>query len=330
MKRTLGRSGIEITALGMGCWAIGGPMSMQGMQLGWGKVDDEVSKQALMKAYEMGVNFFDTADVYGMGHSEILLGEVFSGRREELVIATKFGMVFNESEVTGFDASPDYIKKAVEASLKRLKTDYIDLYQLHLADYPHEEAEKTMEALEDLVSAGKIRAYGWSTDNPEHAGFFAKGKNCAAIQQELNLFLGNKEVLALCEKENLASLNRGPLAMGILSGKFNKDSVFPEDDCRTIVDKNGDPYYLFFRDGKPIPELLNQLDAVKEILQSEGRTVAQGALAWIWAKSGSTIPIPGFKTAKQVEENAGAMAFGPLKSAQMEEIDRILTSMREG
>ncbi len=108
----------------------------------------------------------------------------------------------------------------------------------------------------------------------------------------MNLFLGNTEILSLCEKENLASLNRGPLAMGILSGKFNRDSVLPEDDCRSSLDKHGDPYYLFFRDGKPIP-------------------------------------IPGFKTVKQVEENAGAMAYGPLKSAQMEEIDRILVSMRE-
>jgi aryl-alcohol dehydrogenase-like predicted oxidoreductase len=183
--------------------------------------------------------------------------------------------------------------------------------------------------LEDLVSAGKIRSYAWSTDNVEHARFFAKGKNCTAIQHEMNLFLGNTEILGLCEKENLASLNRGPLAMGILSGKFNKDSVLPEDDCRTSIDKNGDPYYMFFKDGKPIPELLDQLEAVKEILQSEGRSVAQGALAWLWAKSEKTIPIPGFKTAKQVEENAGAMAFGPLKPAQMEEIDLILASMKK-
>ena len=145
----------------------------------------------------------------------------------------------------------------------------------------------------------------------------------------MNLFLGNIEILELCEKENLASLNRGPLAMGILSGKFNRDSVLPEDDCRSSVDKNGDPYYLFFRDGKPIPELLDQLEAVKEILKSEGRTLAQGALAWLWAKSEATIPIPGFKTAKQVEENAGAMAYGPLKAAQMDEVDLILASMRE-
>ena len=329
LKRILGRSGIEITAMGMGCWAIGGPMNMQGMPLGWGNVDDEESKRALLKAYEMGVNFFDTADVYGLGHSEKLVGDVFSGKRKELVIATKFGMVFNESEVTGFDASPAYIQKAVEASLKRLKTDYIDLYQLHLADYPHEEAEKTMDALEDLVSSGKIRAYAWSTDIFNHAGFFAKGKNCAAIQQEMNLFVGNADILALCEKENLASINRGPLAMGILAGKFDRNSIIPEDDCRSTVDKHGDPYYLFFRDGKPIPELLDQLDAVKEILQSEGRTLAQGALAWLWGKSGSTIPIPGFKTVKQVEENAGALAFGPLKAAQMEEIDCILTSLKE-
>lgn len=126
------------------------------------------------------------------------------------------------------------------------------------------------------------------------------------------------------------SLNRGPLAMGILTGKFNEFSVIPEDDCRFITDKFGDPYYFFFKEGKPEPELLLKLDAIKEILQSDGRTLAQGALAWIWAKSEMTVPIPGFKTVKQVEENVGAVEFGPLKEDQMGEIDRIFASMKEG
>ena len=327
--RTLGRSGIEITPMGMGCWAIGGPITMQGMNLGWGKVDDAESKRALQKAFEMGINFFDTADVYGLGHSEELIGDVLSKHRDKLVIATKFGMVFDEKEVTGYDASLTYIHKALDASLKRLKTDYIDLYQFHIADFALEEALKTRDTLEDLAKTGKIKGYAWSTDKLENVQLFAEGPNCIAVQQELNVFLGNLEIINLCEQKNLASLNRGPLAMGILTGKFNENSKIPEDDCRFIMDQHGDPYYMFFRDGKPIPELLQKLDAIKEVLQSNGRTKAQGALAWIWAKSDKTIPIPGFKTVQQVEENVGAMEYGPLTSAQMEEIERIFASMKE-
>lgn len=329
-KRILGRSGIEVSPLGMGCWAIGGPMTMQGMNLGWGKVDDAESKRALYKAYEMGITLFDTADVYGLGHSEKLIGEVFSNIRTELVIATKFGMAFNEKEATGYDGSPEYVQKAVESSLKRLDTDYIDLYQFHVSDYPRDEALRTRDALETLVEEGKIRGYAWSTDKLENIALFAEGPNCIAVQQEFNVFLGNLGIIDLCEEKNLASLNRGPLAMGILTGKFNEFSVIPEDDCRFITDKFGDPYYFFFKDGKPEPELLLKLDAIKEILQSEGRTLAQGALAWIWAKSEKTIPIPGFKTVKQVEENVGAIDFGPLSADQMGEIERIFASMKEG
>jgi len=322
-QRKLGRSGIQTSALGMGCWAIGGPMHMQGTPLGWGKVNDEESKRAIRKAFELGVNFFDTADMYGMGHSEKLLGEVLSKYRDQVVIATKFGMTFNDKEITGFDGSPEYIATALNASLLRLKTDYIDLYQFHLAVFPHEEAQKTRDCLEEMVAKGKIKAYAWSTDNEENARLFSEGPNCEAIQHELNVFLGNEKILELCESKNLASINRGPLAMGILTGKYGFDSTFHEDDCRKTLDLHNDPYYMFFSGGKPIPELLEKLNAIKEILRSNGRTLAQGALAWIWAKSNNTIPIPGFKTVKQVEENAGAMDFGPLTHSQMLEIEEL-------
>ena len=328
-QRMLGRSGIQTSALGMGCWAIGGPMHMKGTPLGWGKVNDEESKRAIRRAFEMGINFFDTADMYGMGHSEKLIGEVLSGKRDQVVIATKFGMTFNDKEITGFEGSPEYIKRALEASLKRLKTDYIDLYQFHLGDFPLNQASKTREFLEEMVAKGKIKGYAWSTDNEENASFFSEGQNCIAVQHELNVFIGNEKILQLCEDEDLASINRGPLAMGILTGKFGLDSSFPEDDCRNIVDLHNDPYYMFFKGGKPVPELLQKLNAIKEILRSNGRTLAQGALGWLWAKSDKTIPIPGFKTEKQVEENAGAMDFGPLNQAQMLEIEEILFHSKE-
>ncbi len=328
LKRKLGRSGIEVSAMGLGCWAIGGNIFMQGMPLGWSTVDDNESLKALQRGIEMGVNFIDTADMYGTGHSEKLVGEAIKGKRDKVVIATKFGMTFEPGsrEILSMegDGSPEYVRTAVEDSLSRLQTDYVDLYQLHIAEYPLDKAQQTRDALEDLVKAGKIRSYGWSTDDFERAAFFAEGKNCAAIQQIFNLFVGNKEILRLCEEKNLASINRGPLAMGLLTGKFTTDTTLPTDDVRSILHHVGDEYHIFFSEGKPVKELLDKLDAIREILKSNGRTLAQGALAWLWARSENTIPIPGFKTVKQVEENAGALQFGPLTGDQMKEIDLIL------
>ena len=327
LTRHLGRSGIPVSALGLGCWAIGGPFaSTEGMPLGWSQVDDNESVRAIHKALDMGITFFDTADIYGAGHSEEILNKALAGRSEDVVIATKFGMVFNTStkQFIGQDASPEYIRKAVEASLNRLKREYIDLYQLHLKDYSIEDVGPTREMLETLVQEGKIRGYAWSTDDYEKVKFFAEGPNCIAVQHELNIFVGNPMILELCEEKNLASINRGPLAMGLLTGKYHDNSTFPADDVRTIMHLFDDEYYSFFKDGKPVLELLKKIEAIREVLMSDGRTLAQGALSWIWARSEKTIPIPGFKTVKQVEENAGAMQFGPLTSEQMLEIDKLI------
>jgi len=331
-KRTLGKSGIQVSAMGMGCWAIGGPFTgFGGMGLGWGDVDDKESIIALLTAHEKGINFFDTADVYGTGHSERLIAKAFGDRRKEIVIATKFGMVFNEQEkdTNDVDASPQYVRKAVEASLKRLKTDYIDLYQLHIKDYDAEKALETRDTLDDLVIEGKIRGYGWSTDDYERALLFSNGQFCTAIQQQLNIFVGNENILRLCEENDLASIDRGPLGMGLLTGKFREKINLPLNDVRQITDKLQDPYYMYFKEGKPLPELLNKLDMVREILRSGGRTLAQGALAWIWGKSKITIPIPGFKTVKQASENADALYYGPLTISQMEEIEELLHPLGE-
>jgi len=328
LKRKLGRSGIEVSAMGLGCWAIGGNTFVQGMPIGWSTVDDKKSLKALETGLGMGINFIDTADMYGTGHSEKLIANAVKGKRYKVVIATKFGFTFEKDsgQVTNFegDASPDYVRKALEDSLSRLETDYIDLYQLHLNDYPLDKAIDTRNALEELVNEGKIRCYGWSTDIFDRAAFFEKGQNCAAIQHVFNIFSGNKDILQLCEEKNLASINRAPLAMGLLTGKFNRETNFPKDDVRSIMHMFQDKVHIFFDDKGPSQELLDKLEAIREILKSNGRTLAQGALAWLWAKSENTIPIPGFKTQKQVEENAGALQFGPLTKKQMEEIDSIL------
>ena len=323
MKRKLGRSGIEISALGMGCWAIGGPFWSGKTPQGWGEVDDEESIRAVHTALEMGVTFFDTANVYGAGHSERVLARAFAGRRDKVVIATKFNAVFDETtrQVTGSDTSPAGIGKACEESLRRLDTDYIDLYQFHDNGFPADKAAPVRETLEGLVKAGKIRAYGWSTDFPERAEVFAQGPKCATIQLQLNVLDDNPAMIALCEKYNLAAINRGPLAMGLLTGKYTAETKTSVDDVRG---EKSPEWMKYFKNGKPNPEWLVKRDAVREILTSNGRTVAQGALAWLWGRTPQTIPIPGFRTVEQVQENAAAMKFGPLTAGQMAEINQIL------
>lgn len=325
--RTLGLSGIEVSALGLGCWAIGGPWTFNGSPGGWSGVDDAESLRALDCAIDLGVTFFDTAANYGAGHSERLLGKAFRGRRSQVVIATKFGYQVDEAAktVVNYDGNEEEsdvasrLRADLDASLKRLDTDYIDVYQLHVWGLSIERALQARHVLDELVKAGKIRTYGWSTDRIDAVRAFSTSPNCSVVQQQLSVLDGNMELLAVCEELNLASINRGPLGMGLLTGKFAPGSSFPEDDVRTHAS-----WHPGFKDGKPTQQWLNALEAVRETLTSNGRTLAQGALAWIWARSKQTIPIPGFKTVGQVEENCKAMEFGPLTADQMSEIDRIL------
>jgi aryl-alcohol dehydrogenase-like predicted oxidoreductase len=321
--RKLGRSGIEISALGMGCWAIGGPFWSEGTPLGWGEVDDNESLRAIQRALDLGITFFDTANVYGTGHSERILGKAFAGKRQDVVIATKFNAIFDEErrEVTGASCTSEDIRKACEDSLRRLNTDYIDLYQFHDNGYPAEQAEPVRETLEKLVKEGKIRFYGWSTDFPDRAEVFAQGEHCVAIQLQLNVLDDNPPLVELCEKYNLAAINRGPLAMGLLSGKYTASSQPSKDDVRG---EKSPEWMQYFKDGKPAPDFLGKINVLREILMSDGRTLAQGALAWLWARSEQTIPIPGFRTVAQVEENCGALEYGPLADEQMEEIQTFL------
>lgn len=322
MKRTLGKSGIEVSAMGLGCWAIGGPFTLAGLPDGWGDVDDAESVRAIRRAVDLGVNFFDTADVYGAGHSERVLGQALQGLRHQVVIATKFGFLFDETtkEAGGTDLSPQYIRRACEASLKRLRTDYIDLYQCHVGDASPDRAPEVWETLEALKEEGKIRAYGLSTGDVASARAFAKQTNGVAIQHGANVLQDAPELFDVAAEYDLANIINSPLAMGILSGKFTKASTLPSDDVRG----NAHPWLAYFKDGRPIPEFLDRLDAIREILTSGGRTLVQGALAWLWARSPRAIPIPGFKNVKQVEENCSALQFGPLSQEQVAEIHSLL------
>lgn len=321
-QRTLGRSGLRVSPMGMGCWAIGGPWEWRSPDggrgpAGWGDVDDQESLRAVQRALDLGITFFDTAANYGAGHSERILGRALAGKREQAVVATKFGFSLNEAEkyISPYqDDHLTHVRAECEASLRRLNMDVIDLYQLHVWDYPLEKVPAMLELLESLVSEGKIRYYGWSTDSVEGARHFAEGKHCVAIQHDLNVVQDAPEMLKLCEELNLASVNRTPLARGALSGKYGKDATFAKNDNRAEK-------WAWDRFFAPT---LDQLDAIRGILTSNSRTMVQGALAWIWARSEMTIPIPGFRTVAQVDENAGAMELGPLTPEQVKEIDTIL------
>ncbi|MFP3852842.1 MAG: aldo/keto reductase [Anaerolineales bacterium] len=326
--RKLGRSGIEVSAMGLGCWAIGGPWKIMGSPAGWSEVDDDESIKAIHRALDLGVTFFDTAANYGAGHSEKILAKALEGRRDKVVIATKFGYRVDEEakEVNPYGDSEEeskvaaHLEEDLEDSLRRLDTDYIDVYQLHVWGLELERALKAREVLERMVEQGKIRTYGWSTDRVEAVREFSDSPNCGVVQQQLSVLEGNWELLELCEERNLASINRGPLGMGLLTGKFTPNTTFADDDVRTHAD-----WHPGFEGGRPNEEWLEALDDIRQVLTSGGRTLAQGALGWIWARSDQTIPIPGFKTVEQVEENAGAMEKGPLNPDQMRQIEEILT-----
>jgi aryl-alcohol dehydrogenase-like predicted oxidoreductase len=321
MGRILGQSGIEVSDIGFGCWAIGGPVTIDGEPDGWGAVDDGESAAAIRRALDLGVTFFDTADVYGAGHSEQVLGRALSGRRDDVVIATKFGYTFDTDRraITGEDASPDYIRRACRASLRRLGTDRIDLYQLHLDELPEAQAQEVAGTLDELAAEGLIRAYGWSTDDPKRASAFARASRCAAIQHELNVLADAPAMLAVCDGSGLASINRTPLAMGLLSGKYGAASKLPADDVRSSQQGVG-----YFTGGRAAPEWLARLDAVREALTSGGRTLAQGSLSWVLARSPRTVPIPGIRTVAQADQNAAVLRQGPLTPEAMNEIARLL------
>jgi aryl-alcohol dehydrogenase-like predicted oxidoreductase len=289
---------------------------------GWGQVDDADSIRAIHYALDAGINLFDTAATYGCGHSERILSQALAGRRDKVILATKFGYIVDEEKriVSETDEIIPRIRQECEDSLRRLKTDYIDLYQFHKRDYDPRKAAEVRDALEKLVEEGKIRWYGWSTDNPLGVQVFAQGAHCTAIQHFLVMEMVNYDVpgmLAACEEHDQASINRSPLSGGMMTGKINRDSTFPEDDLR-----HNQQDYLRTEEAML---RFQRIEAVRKFFAETGerRTQAQIALAWIWTRSERTIPIPGFKTLAQVKENIQAMEFGLLSKEQMRKIDEI-------
>jgi aryl-alcohol dehydrogenase-like predicted oxidoreductase len=325
-ERTLW-NGSTVPAIGMGCWAIGGPFYAGDQPRGWGKADDRQSVATVHRALDLGIRLFDTACTYGAGHSEEILGQALADR-PEAVIVTKFGNRFDPvtKKAASPDASPDAIVLSVEGSLRRLKRERIDLLLFHINAFPAADAVPVFDTLDMLRTAGKIDAYGWSTDFPDRAGAFAGRDGFVAVEHAMNLFVPATAVLQTIEANDLLSINRAPLAMGLLTGKYTARSVLPADDIRS----NTMSWLAYFKGGRVAPGFVERLQAVRDLLTADGRTLAQGAIAWLWARSPRTLPIPGCRTPAQAEENFGALARGPLPATVMAEIELMLAREPEG
>ena len=329
MQRQLGTNGPMVSALGMGTWGIGGPSSAGSQPLGWGgQYDREAAGHVLAAAFDAGITLFDTADAYGCGTAERLIGENLAQHRDEITLVSKWGNVINEAtrQLEGTNSTPAYDHNALDASLRRLRTDHLDLYLLHLSGLPAAEANDLVGTLVDLVDAGKIGGYGWSTDDPALAAAWIGQPGFSAIEFEINVVRDAPELVELCEHRDLAALARGPLGTGLLTGKYSGDRRIedPEDF------RYASPEWLnYFQNGQPVERYASRLAVLTEILTANGRTLAQGALAWLWARSPNLIPIPGARTVEQVRENAAAMHHGPLAASEMTAIHDTLASLVE-
>jgi aryl-alcohol dehydrogenase-like predicted oxidoreductase len=314
-------NGITVPRIGMGCWAIGGPLFAGDVPLSYGEVDDNASRAGIAAALEFGIRFFDTSPNYGAGHSEEILGGALGGR-DDVIIATKVGYSGDPKTRQSLpeDATPAAIRRSVDSSRRRLRRDRLDLLQLHINGYPAESAKEVFDTMDALRDEGVIDAYGWSTDNPQSAAGYADREGFVSVQHDFNVLTPSKDMLAMARQKGLLSLNRLPLAMGLLTGKYRVGAGTGKNDVRA----SGVEWLTYFRDGEPAPEFAARLASIRELLQSGGRSLAQGALGWILARGANTLPLPGFKTAAQVRDNFGAVEKGPLPASTMAEIDRLL------
>jgi len=311
-----------IPELGMGCWPIGGKMTAGGASVGYTQVDDQESLRTLDAAYDTGIRLYDTAAAYGAGHSETLLGQAFA-QKPDAMIVTKVGIEINETtkELTGAETNPKALALAIDDCLRRLKRDCIDVVMLHNNALPMTEAEPIFDMMDQAVQAGKIRGYGWSTDFSPFARAFAPRANFVAVEHASNVVMDTPKMVSAIQETGLAALIRSPLGMGVLTGKFTPDREMPKEDIRGSGQEwNG----YFTQDGRANPDMLQSLDAVRDLLQTGGRSLPQGAIAWLWARSDRNIPIPGARTFEQITDTAGALEHGPLPAAVMAEIETLL------
>ncbi|HEY5786851.1 MAG TPA: aldo/keto reductase [Microlunatus sp.] len=328
-NQPLGTHGPTVSALGVGTWALGGPWTFNGRDAGWGEVDDDVSVAALHAVIDHGVRFIDTASAYGTGHSEWVIGralaELPTSVRDEIVVATKFGLVVDEQSRSGGgeDVSPAAIRRQCADSLRRLGRDRLDVLQLHGGAAGAAGAEDVVATLEELVREGRIRWFGTAQDSPEVIEVFARSPHCLTVQTQANVFGWSSSVLELAREAGLSVLARSPLAMGLLGGRYTADRRPAPGDVRLDT-----PWWSYF-DDDAMADWLSRLASVRELLTVGGRTLVQGALGYLWTVDPAIIPLPGVRTVAQAEENASALALGPLPPDAAAEVTRLLADSPE-
>ena len=295
-QRQLGTDGPQVSAIGLGC---------MGMSFAYGERDDEHSAQTLNRALDIGVTFLDTADAYGAGHNEELIGRTVGARRDEFFLATKFGLrsragaaATSTSRDTYIDNSPDYVREACDASLRRLGFDVIDLYYAHRRD-PEAPIEDTVGAMAGLVAEGKVRYLGLSEVSPATLRAAHAVHPISAVQMEYSLFSRDVEgdMLDTCRELGVAVVAYSPVGRGLLTGTVDAELVAQSNDFRQSVPR--------FQ-GENLTANLALVDAVREVAAAMHATPAQAALAWLLARDELVVPIPGTKRVKYLEENAAA------------------------
>ncbi|MBK6680204.1 MAG: aldo/keto reductase [Ignavibacteriales bacterium] len=301
-KNRFGNSDLQVSQLGLGC---------MGMSEFYGNYNDTESIEVIHHAIERGINFFDTADMYGLGKNEILVGKALKGKRNEVVLATKFGVMRgDDGSFPGVNGKPEYVKQACENSLQRLGVDYIDLYYQHRVD-PNTPIEETVGAMSELVKEGKVRYLGLSEASAEVIRRASKIHPVTAVQTEYSLWSNDLEaVIPVCRELNIAMVPYSPLGRGFLSGNYRSPDDFEAGDFRRY-----NPRFS----GENFSKNLEILGKVEDFAKSKSVTPSQIALSWVVSKGNDMFPIPGTKRIKYLDENIEATTI----SLEKDEIDQL-------